>query len=176
MRINQDITASEVRLIGADGQQVGIIPLAEARRRAGEEKLDLVEISPDASPAVCKLLDYGKYKYRESKKRQEARSRQKQSGVKEIKFRLATGEGDYQVKLRNAIRFLGDGNRVKAMVAFRGREIAKQSIGEQRLLRLREDLVEYAEVERGPILEGARLQIFFMPKEKRKSHAKNENQ
>lgn len=155
-----------MRLIGADGQQVGVISLAEALRRAAENGLDLVEISPEANPVVCKLLDYGKFKYKKSKKRQETRARHKQVEIKEIKFRLTTGEGDYQVKLRNAVRFLSAGNRVKALVAFRGREIAKQSMGEQRLLRLREDLVEYADVERGPVLEGARLQMFFMPKTK----------
>lgn len=164
LRINQDITASEVRLIGKDGAQIGVVSIAEAQRRATAEEVDLVEISPDAHPCVCKLMDYGKFKYRESKKRQEARARQKQVEVKEIKFRLATGEGDYAVKLRNAIRFLTGGDRVKALVAFRGREIVKQNLGAQRLERLREDLAEYADVERGPVLEGNRLQIFFMPK------------
>lgn len=166
LRINQDITAAEVRLIGPDGAQIGVVSLAEAQRRARALNLDLVEISPDARPCVCKLLDYGKFKYRESKKRQEARTRQKQVEVKEIKFRLATGEADYAVKLRNAVRFLEGGDRVKALVAFRGREIVKQSLGRQRLERLREDLGELADVERGPVLEGNRLQMFFMPKTK----------
>ncbi len=155
-----------MRLIGADGQQVGVIPLAEAQQRAGWAKKDLVEISPDARPPVCKILDYGEFKYKKSKQQRKTRARQKQADIKEIKFRLTTGEGDYQVKLRNAVRFLSAGHRVKAMVAFRGREIAKQELGEQRLLRLREDLVEYADVERGPVLEGARLHIFFTPKTK----------
>ena len=166
LRINLDITSSEVRLIGADGQQIGVVPISEAQKLANASNLDLVEISPDARPPVCKLLDYGKYKYRENKKRQGSRARQKHTEVKEIKFRLATGEADYAVKLRNAVRFLGDGNRVKALVAFRGREIVKQNLGAQRLERLREDLHDYAEVERGPTLEGNRLQIFFMPKTK----------
>lgn len=155
-----------MRLIGDDGQQIGVVSTADAQNRANALNLDLVEISPDARPPVCKLLDYGKYKYRESKKRQESRSRQKQVEVKEIKFRLSTGEADYAVKLRNAIRFLTEGNRVKAMVAFRGREIAKQSLGAERLKRLRDNLSEVAEVERGPNLEGNRLQIYFMPKVK----------
>lgn len=157
-----------MRLIGADGQQIGIVSRAEAQKQAFENNMDLVEISPDTSPVVCKLLDYGKYKYRENKKRQEAKSRQKQVEVKEIKFRLATGEGDYNVKLRNAVRFLGEGNRVKALVAFRGREIVKQEIGRERLSRLQQDLQEYADVERAPILEGNRLHMFFMPKAKDK--------
>lgn len=153
-----------MRLIGPDGAQIGVVTIADAQKRAYDLSLDLVEISPDARPCVCKLLDYGKYKYRESKKRQEAKSRQKQVEVKEIKFRLATGDADYAVKLRNAIRFLEGGDRVKALVAFRGREIVKQSIGRLRLERLRDDLHELADVERGPVLEGNRLQIFFMPK------------
>ena len=176
MRINQDITSSKVRLIGADGRQRGTLALAEAQKEADEAGLDLVEISPNARPAVCKLLDYGKFKYRENKKRQESRSRQKQVEVKEIKFRLATGEADYAVKLRNAIRFLDDSNRVKAFIAFRGREIVKQHLGRERLLRLQSDLEDYADVERGPSLEGNRLQMFFTPKAKGSKHAKNENQ
>ena len=176
LRINQDITSSKVRLIGADGRQRGTLALAEAQKEADEAGLDLVEISPNARPAVCKLLDYGKFKYRENKKRQESRSRQKQVEVKEIKFRLATGEADYAVKLRNAIRFLDDSNRVKAFIAFRGREIVKQHLGRERLLRLQSDLEDYADVERGPSLEGNRLQMFFTPKAKGNKHAKNENQ
>lgn len=168
LRINRDITSPEVRLIDADGSQVGVVPLAEAQQRADDQRLDLVEISPGASPAVCKLLDYGKFKYRENKKRQEARSRHRQVEVKEVKFRLATGEADYAVKLRNAMRFLEEGNRVKALVAFRGREIVKQDLGKARLERLREDLLEVADVERKPALEGNRLQMFFMPKAKDK--------
>lgn len=178
MRINQDITSSEVRLIGADGQQVGVIPLAEAQKRAGDVNMDLVEISPDSRPPVCKILDYGEFKYKKNKQQRKTRARHKQADVKEIKFRLTTGEGDYQVKLRNAVRFLSAGNRVKALVAFRGREIAKQELGAQKLARLREDLLQYADVEHGPVLEGARLQMFFTPKSKEKGtkHAKNENQ
>jgi translation initiation factor IF-3 len=181
LRINLDITSAEVRLIGDDGQQIGVVTVADAQKRANALNLDLVEISPDARPPVCKLLDYGKFKYRESKKRQGSRAKQKHTEVKEIKFRLSTGEADYAVKLRNAVRFLTDGNRVKALVAFRGREIVKQNLGAQRLQRLRDDLHEFAEVERGPNLEGNRLQIFFTPKTKDpkmkgKPNAKDENQ
>ena len=169
LRINQDITSSEVRLIDADGSQIGVVSLAVAQQRATDAAMDLVEISPDARPVVCKILDYGKFKYRESKKRQEARSRQKQVEIKEIKFRLSTGEADYAVKLRNARRFLDGGDRVKSLVVLRGREIMKQSLGRQRLERLREDLADIAEVERGPVLEGNRLQMFFLPKVESKS-------
>jgi translation initiation factor IF-3 len=166
-----------VRLIGADGQQIGLLSLASAQQQATEAGLDLVQISPGTSPVVCKLMDYGKHKYRESKKRQEARARQKQVEVKEIKFRLSTGEADYAVKLRNAVRFLNEGNRVKAVIAFRGREIVKQSLGRERLETLRHDLESIADVERAPVMEGRRMQMFFMKKnEKRKSNAKNENQ
>ncbi|MGI9348127.1 MAG: translation initiation factor IF-3 [Gammaproteobacteria bacterium] len=176
MRINHDITAEQVRLIGADGQQIGVISRDDAQSRADALDLDLVEISGDTKPVVCKLLDYGKYKYRESKKRQEARTRQKHVEIKEIKFRLSTGEADYAVKLRNAVRFLEDGNRVKAVIAFRGREVYKQSMGRERLDKLRQDLAEVAEVERPPMMEGRRMQMFFMQKnDKRRQHAKNEN-
>jgi len=172
LRINQDITSPEVRLIDADGKQVGVVSLAAAQQRADEAAMDLVEISPDARPVVCKILDYGKFKYRESKKRQEARARQKQVEIKEIKFRLGTGEADYAVKLRNARRFLTGGDRVKSLVVLRGREIMKQSLGRQRLEKFRDDLADIAEVERGPVLEGNRLQMFFLPKSEGKAKAK----
>ena len=168
LRINQDITSSQVRLIGLDGQQIGVTSLTDALKKAEDINMDLVEISPDANPVVCKILDYGKYKYRESKKRQESKAKQKQVEIKEIKFRLATGEGDYTVKLRNAIRFLESGNRVKALIAFRGREISKQDLGKLRLARFTQDLQHVADVERGPILEGNRLNMFFTPKAKDK--------
>lgn len=164
LRINGEITSSEVRLINAEGKQIGVVSLAVALQQAEDAAMDLVEISPDARPVVCKILDYGKYKYRESKKRQEARARQKHVEIKEIKFRLGTGEADYAVKLRNARRFLTSGDRVKALVVLRGREITKQEIGRQRLERMREDLADISEVERGPILEGNRLQMFFLAK------------
>ena len=164
LRVNEEIIAAEVRLIGADGKQIGVLSLEKARGLAEQEGVDLVEISPDAKPPVCKLLDYGKHKYRENKKRHEARSRQKQTEVKEIKFRLSISKADYEVKRRNAERFLADGNRVKAAIWFRGREIVKQDIGRERLLQLSQELVECAEVEKPPVMEGRRLMMLLAPK------------
>lgn len=166
LRINDEITAAEVRLISADGGQVGVLSLSAALNRAEKEGLDLVEISPAAKPPVCKLLDYGKHKYRENKKRHEARARQKQTEVKEIKFRLSISKADYEVKRRNAERFLLDGNRVKAAVWFRGREIIKRDIGLERLLQLSRELDEFAEVEKAPMMEGRRLMMVLAPKKK----------
>ena len=166
LRINDEITAAEVRLIGADGEQVGVIPLSAAYDRADIAGLDLVEISPDAKPPVCKLLDYGKHKYRENKKRHEARARQKQTEVKEIKFRLSISKADYEVKRRNAERFLAEGNRVKAAVWFRGREIIKQDMGRERLRQFSRELDDCAEVEKAPVMEGRRLMMVLSPKKK----------
>ncbi len=158
-----------MRLIDADGKQIGVIALAAAMERAEQEGLDLVEISPEAKPPVCKLLDYGKHKYRENKKRHEARARQKQTEVKEIKFRLSISRADYEVKLRNAVRFLGEGNRVKAAIWFRGREIIKREIGHARLLRLSQELEEIAEVEKPPLMEGRRLHMLLAPRKQAKA-------
>lgn len=175
MRINDEITAAEVRLISADGGQVGVITLSAALARAEKEGLDLAEISPGAKPPVCKLLDYGKHKYRENKKRHEARARQKQTEVKEIKFRLSISRGDYEVKRRNAERFLAEGNRVKAAVWFRGREIIKQSIGLEKLQQLSRELSDVAEVEKPPAMEGRRLMMVFAPKKKADKDGKADN-
>ena len=175
MRVNGDIIAGEVRLIDADGKQAGIVPLSDALRRAGEQSLDLVEISPGSTPPVCKILDYGKHKYWQNKKRHEARAKQKQVEVKEIKFRLSISSADYEVKLRSAERFLQEGNRVKAAIWFRGREIVKQDYGQEKLRQLSKDLNELADVEQAPNMEGRRLQMLFVPKRKDKKNAKNEN-
>lgn len=175
MRVNGDIIAREVRLIDADGKQAGIVPLSDALRRADEQSLDLVEIAPGSTPPVCKILDYGKHKYWQNKKRHEARAKQKQVEVKEIKFRLSISSADYEVKLRCAERFLQEGNRVKAAVWFRGREIVKQDYGQEKLRQLSKDLNELADVEQAPNMEGRRLQMLFVPKRKDKKNAKNEN-
>ena len=175
MRVNGDIVAGEVRLIDADGSQVGIVSLRDAQRRADEQSLDLVEISPDSKPCVCKILDYGKHKYWQNKKRHEARAKQKQVEVKEIKFRLSISSADYGVKLRSAERFLQEGNRVKAAIWFRGREIVKQDFGQEKLRKLASDLDEFADVEQAPNMEGRRLQMLFVPKRKDKKNAKNED-
>jgi translation initiation factor IF-3 len=129
-------------LIGSDGQQVGIVPIGEALRMAEEASLDLVEISPTAEPPVCRIMNYGKFQYEESKKRHAARRKQKQIQIKEVKFRPGTDVGDYQVKLRNLIRFLEEGNKAKITLRFRGREMAHQELGMEMLKRLETDLLK----------------------------------
>ncbi|MDX1606106.1 MAG: translation initiation factor IF-3, partial [Candidatus Competibacterales bacterium] len=153
---------SEVRLIGSDGNQVGIVPLEEALQAAAEEELDLVQIA-DADPVVCKIMDFGKYKFEQSKKQQEARKKQKQIQVKEIKFRPGTDEGDYQVKLRNLVRFLSEGDKVKVTLRFRGREMAHQELGAKLLQRVEEDLAEYGAVEQRPKMEGRQMIMVLAP-------------
>lgn len=177
LRINDDIAVSEVRLIDQDGNQAGVVPIASAMTMAREANLDLVEIAPMASPVVCKILDYGKYKYRESKKRHEARVRQKQVELKEIKFHLVISEADYAVKLKNAQRFLDSGNRVKVTWWFRGREVSKIDIAMRSWERFRGELADIAEVEQEPNLEGKRLHALLIPKKNRskKNNAKDED-
>ncbi|HZP92307.1 MAG TPA: translation initiation factor IF-3 [Burkholderiales bacterium] len=164
VRINGEITAPEVRLIGANGEQVGIVPIDRALAMAEEHEVDLVEIAPTAKPPVCRLMDYGKYKYTEQKKRHEAKLRQKQIQVKEIKFRPGTDEGDYQIKLRNLIRFLGDGDKAKVTLRFRGREMAHQEFGVKLLERVKADLEPYGQVEQFPKLEGRQMVMVLAPK------------
>ncbi|MBI4207027.1 MAG: translation initiation factor IF-3 [Betaproteobacteria bacterium] len=163
-RINGEITAPEVRVIGATGEPVGILTIAAANKLAEEAELDLVEIAPQAKPPVCRIMDYGKYKYRESKKRHEAKLKQKQIVVKEIKFRPGTDEGDYQIKLRNLIRFLEEGDKTKVTLRFRGREMAHQEIGVRLLERVRTDLDPYGVVEQFPKMEGRQLVMVLSPK------------
>lgn len=138
--------------------------IAAANRLAEEAGLDLVEIAPQANPPVCRIMDYGKYKYRESKKRHEAKLKQKQIVVKEIKFRPGTDEGDYQIKLRNLIRFLTEGDKAKVTLRFRGREMAHQEIGVRLLERVRSDLDPYGVVEQYPKMEGRQLVMVLSPK------------
>ncbi|MGD9787230.1 MAG: translation initiation factor IF-3 [Sulfuricellaceae bacterium] len=166
LRLNDEITASEVRLVGVEGEQIGIVSLAQALEMAEEAEVDLVEISPVAVPPVCRLMDYGKFKYRESKKRHEAKLKQKQIQVKEIKFRPGTDEGDYQVKLRNLIRFLQDGDKAKVTLRFRGREMTHQELGLALLKRVEADLTEVGTVEQFPKLEGRQMVMVLSPKKK----------
>jgi translation initiation factor IF-3 len=163
LRINGRINAPKVRLIGADGQQVGIVPIQEALRKAEEADLDLVEISPQAAPPVCRIMNYGKYQYEESKRRHAAKKKQKQIQVKEVKFRPGTDVGDYQVKLRNLIRFLENGDKAKVTLRFRGREMAHQELGIQLLKRVEADLKEYGTVEQFPRLEGRQMVMIIGP-------------
>ncbi len=164
MRLNESITAPQVRLIGADGEQVGVVPLEEAQQAAGEADLDLVEIVPNAAPPVCRIMDYGKFLFEENKKRHAAKKKQKQVQVKEIKFRPGTDIGDYQVKLRNLTRFLNNGDRVKVTLRFRGREMAHQELGLKLLQRVEEDLKEIGNVEQRPRMEGRLMVMVVAPK------------
>ncbi|GAA8964730.1 translation initiation factor IF-3 [Helicobacter pylori] len=165
-RINGEITAKEVRLISGDGEQLGVVSLKEALSMAAEKDVDLVEISPTAKPPVCKLMDFGKYKYEQSKKRDEAKKKQKQVQIKEIKFRPGTDEGDYNIKMRNVKRFLEDGDKVKITLRFRGREMAHQEFGAQLLERVKADLEELAAVESFPKMEGRQMVMMVAPKKK----------
>jgi translation initiation factor IF-3 len=153
-------------LIGAGGEQVGVVSLATANKMAEEAELDLVEIAPTAQPPVCRIMDYGKFKYRESKKRHEAKLKQKQIIVKEVKFRPGTDEGDYKIKLRNLIRFLEEGDKTKVTLRFRGRELAHQEFGVRLLERVRGDLAEHGVVEQWPKMEGRQLVMVLAPKVK----------
>ena len=165
--INENITAREVRLIGADGQQVGIVSIQEALQAAEDAKLDLVEITADAVPPVCRIMDYGKHVFEKKKQVAAAKKNQKQAQVKEIKFRPGTEEGDYQVKLRNLVRFLTEGDKAKVSLRFRGREMAHQELGMELLKRVEADLVEHGTVEQHPKMEGRQLIMVIAPKKKK---------
>jgi len=167
-RINIEINAPEVRLIGANGEQVGIVPIAQAMKMAEEAEVDLVEIAPLAKPPVCKLMDYGKFKYREAKKAHEAKLKQKQIHVKEVKFRPGTDEGDYQIKLRNLIKFLEEGDKAKVTLRYRGREMAHQEFGVRLIERVKQDLEPHAVVEQFPKMEGRQLIMVLAPKKGKK--------
>ena len=166
-RINGEVTAREVRLIGTDGEIIGIMSGREALKMAEEADTDLVEISPNATPPVCRLMDYGKFKYQEQKIAAEARAKQKIIQVKEIKLRPGTDENDYQVKMRNIKRFIEDGDKVKVTLRFRGREMAHQEIGMRQLERIREELAEMAQVESMPKLEGRQMVMMLAPARKK---------
>ncbi len=162
--MNDRILAPEVRVIDENGEQIGILPIEEALERAAEAELDLVEISPNAEPPVCRIMDYGKFMFEQNKKQQSAKKKQKQVQVKEIKFRPGTDIGDYRVKLRNLIRFLQDGDRVKVTLRFRGREMAHQELGRELLERVKNDLAEYGTVEQFPKMEGRQMVMVLSPK------------
>ena len=144
-------------MIGADGEQAGVVALSVAKQQAFDASLDLVEISPNADPPVCRIMDYGKFQFEQNKKLQAAKKKQKQIQVKEIKFRPGTEEGDYQVKLRNLTKFLNEGNKTKVTVRFRGREMAHREIGMELLKRVEKDLEELATVEQFPKMEGRQM-------------------
>ncbi len=156
-----------MRLVGVDNEQLGIVGLRDAMRMAEEKEVDLVEIAPLAKPPVCRLMDYGKFKYQEQKRQHEAKLKQKIIQVKEIKFRPGTDEGDYQVKLRNLIRFLEEGDKTKITLRFRGREMAHQEFGVKLLERVRNDLEPHGQVEQFPKLEGRQMVMVLAPKKKK---------
>jgi translation initiation factor IF-3 len=163
-RINGEINAPEIRLVGVEGEQLGIVAIADAIARAEAAELDLVEIAPLAEPPVCRIMDFGKFKYREAKRQHEARLKLKQIQVKEVKFRPGTDEGDYKIKLRNLIRFLGEGDKAKVTLRFRGREMAHQEFGIRLLERIRGDLEPHSIVEQFPRLEGRQMVMLLAPK------------
>ncbi|MFB9996026.1 MULTISPECIES: translation initiation factor IF-3 [Providencia] len=164
-RINEEIRATEIRVTGIDGEPLGVMSVREALFKAEEAGVDLVEISPNAEPPVCRIMDYGKHLYEKSKSQKEQKKKQKIVQVKEIKFRPGTDEGDYQVKLRSLIRFLEDGDKAKVTLRFRGREMAHQQIGMEILNRIKADLEELAVVESFPSrIEGRQMIMIMAPK------------
>jgi translation initiation factor IF-3 len=162
-RINDRIRAPEIRLIGADGENVGVVTPARAMQLAEDAGLDLVEISPNATPPVCKIMDFGKFKYETQKKEAEARKKQKIIEIKEVKFRPNTDVHDYDVKMRNVVRFLEDGDKVKVTLRFRGREMAHQDLGRNLLDRVAEDVKEIGKVESMPRVEGRQMVMMIGP-------------
>ena len=166
-RLNREISAPEVRLTGVNNEPLGIVSLAEALRLAEEADVDLVEIAPTAVPPVCRLMDYGKFKYQEQKKAHEAKLKQKVIEVKEIKFRPATDDHDYQTKVRKLHEFLEEGDKAKVTMRFRGREMAHQELGLKLLERVKADLQEVSQVEAMPKLEGRQMIMVLAPKKKK---------
>ena len=162
--LNEDILDKEIRLIGAEGQQLGIMSSQEALKIADEQGLDLVKISPQAVPPVCKLMNYGKFRFEQSKKEKEARKNQRVVEIKEVRMSPSIDVNDFNVKLRNAQKFLSEGNRCKVTVRFRGREMAHTNIGQDLLLKFAEDCGEIAVVDKSPKLEGRHMSIFLSPK------------
>ena len=164
MRINEEIRAREVRVIGSEGEQLGIISGREAQQLAYEKHLDLVEIAPTAKPPVCRIMDYGKYRYEQQKREKESRKKQKTFDIKEVKLRPGIEEHDFNVKFKNAVRFLEDGDKVKVTIMFRGRELSHPELGEVLLNKMAAQLKELAVVERQPKLEGKNMIMIVAPK------------
>jgi len=164
-RINDEIRVRDIRVVDTDGNQLGIMPTREALKLAEEKQLDLVEIAPQAKPPVCRIMDFGKYKYEQSKREKEARKKQKIIDIKEVKMRPNIEDHDFLVKAKNAARFLKDGDKVKATMIFRGREIVHTQLGRVLLVRLAEDLKDICNVERQPKLEGKNMIMILTPKQ-----------
>ncbi|WP_316976102.1 translation initiation factor IF-3 [Shumkonia mesophila] len=163
-RVNEEIKVPSIRLVDADGEMVGVVSLQEGLQMAEEVGLDLVEVSPAAEPPVCKILDYGKFKYAEQKKRNEARKKQKVIEIKELKMRPGIEEHDYQTKMRSMFRFLDEGDKVKITIRFRGREMAHQDLGVRVLDRIQQDVGDIAKIEQTPRTEGRMMTMVIAPK------------
>lgn len=166
-RINEDIGVPQVRLIDENGEQVGIVSTEDAIERAVTAQLDLVELDPNADPPVCRIMDFGKWKFEQSKKQQAAKKKQKQIQVKEVKFRPGTDSGDYEVKLRSLKRFLEEGDKIKVTMRFRGREMAHQELGLELLERIEKDLEDHAAVDQRPKVEGRMMVMMMSPRKGR---------
>ena len=163
LRTNEQITASEVRVISSNGKQLGVISIREALYHAEDEGFDLVEVSPDAKPPVCKIVDYGKLKYKEQKSKKEAKKKQKTIEVKEIKMRPGIDKHDYEVKIKALSKFISGGNKVKVSLRFRGREMEHQNLGMELLKKLTEEVSEYAKIEIPPKSEGRQIMMVLVP-------------
>ena len=171
-RLNEEITAPQVRLLGPEGEQLGVVSIRDALAQADEAELDLVEIAPTAEPPVCRIMDFGKFKYQEAKRQHEAKLKQKQIQIKEVKLRPGTDENDYQIKMRNMVRFLGEGDKVKVTLRFRGREMSHQEFGMRQLERVKADLEDIGSVEQMPKMEGRQMVMVIAPVKKAAAAAK----
>ncbi len=174
LRVNERIRAQEVRLVGEKGEQLGVMPLSQARETARKHNLDLVEVAPTSVPPVCRLLDYGKYKYEQAKKEQEARKNQKVSLLREVRLRPKIGNHDFEAKARIARKLLANGDKVKVTIMFRGREITHPELGRKLLQRMIESLNDAASLERQPVTEGRRMDIILSPAATQKAKIKEE--
>jgi len=174
LRVNQEIRARQIRVVDTDGGQLGIMPVSEGMRLAEERGQDLVEVAPKAAPPVCRIMDYGKYKYEQSKKEREARKNQKVINIKEVRMSPKIDEHDFNVRVRNAERFLKAGDKVKVTVRFRGREIVHSGLARKRLMEFAKLLGEYGQIERPPVLEGRNMFMILAPAKEKSKEAKND--
>ncbi|MCX8506831.1 MAG: translation initiation factor IF-3 [Alphaproteobacteria bacterium] len=163
-RVNEEITIAQLRLVDQDGEMMGVVSRHEALEKAAAAGLDLVEVAPNADPPVCKILDYGKYKYEEQKRKNEARKKQKVIEIKEIKLRPTIDDNDYNVKIRAMKRFIEEGDKVKITLRFRGRELTHQDLGMKLMLQVKQDLEEDSKVEQHPKMEGRQMIMVLVPK------------
>ncbi len=175
LRINEEIRIREVRVTGADGEQLGIMATRDALHMAEEQHLDLVEVAPKAKPPVCRIMDFGKYRYEQQKREKEARKKQKVITIKEVKLRPNIEQHDFDVKLKNALRFVQEGNKVKVTIMFRGRELSHPELGKEVLTRVADQLNDSVSIERGAKLEGKNMTMILAPKAQSKGQSKGGN-